>query len=213
MPVTDEMCFMLCPCNPIAVRSKDSVWVNGINEIPATCEGIGYTSGIHCSICGTILLEPIEIPALGHNEVIDTAVAPTCTTTGLTEGKHCSRCNEVLVAQETIPALGHTAGEWTTVKEPTETEAGLKELRCTVCEELLDSEEIPATGTSKKAGDLNNDGKVNLKDSMLLLQHLAGWDVMFNDVNADINGDGKVNLKDSMLLLQYLAGWESEYIR
>ena len=61
-------------------------------------------------------------------------------------------------------------------------------------------------------GDLNDDGKVNLKDSMLLLQHLAGWEVSFNEVNADINSDGKINLKDSMLLLQYLAGWESEYI-
>lgn len=46
--------------------------------------------------------------ALGHNEVVDSAVAPTCTSAGKTEGKHCSRCNTVLVAQSTIPATGHT---------------------------------------------------------------------------------------------------------
>lgn len=65
----------------------------------------------------------------------------------------------------------------------------------------------------KKTGDLNGDGAVNGKDSMLLLQYLAGWDVSFDSENADINGDGTVNGKDSMLLLQYLAGWESAYIR
>ena len=112
-----------------------------------------------------------------------------------------------------IPAPGHTAGEWKTVKEPTATEPGLKELRCTVCGELMDSEEIPATGAIKKPGDLNKDGTVNGKDSMLLLQYLAGWDVNIDKNNADINGDGTVNGKDSMLLLQYLAGWESAYIR
>ena len=46
--------------------------------------------------------------ALGHSEVVDSAVAPTCTSAGKTEGKHCSRCNTVLVAQSTIPATGHT---------------------------------------------------------------------------------------------------------
>ena len=67
--------------------------------------------------------------------------------------------------------------------------------------------------TNKLPGDLNNDGKVNLKDSILLDQHLAGWSVSYNETNADVNGDGKVNLKDSILLDQYLAGWESEYIK
>ena len=46
--------------------------------------------------------------ALGHNEVVDSAVAPTCTSAGKTEGKHCARCHTVLVAQSTIPATGHT---------------------------------------------------------------------------------------------------------
>ena len=48
-----------------------------------------------------------EIPANGHTEVVDEAVAPTCEETGLTEGSHCSVCTETIVAQEVVKATGH----------------------------------------------------------------------------------------------------------
>ena len=58
------------------------------------------TPGV-CSVCQA------EGEALGHDIVVDAAVAPTCTETGLTAGEHCTRCDHV-VAQEVVDALGHT---------------------------------------------------------------------------------------------------------
>ena len=102
--------------------------------IDATCETGGLTQGYHCSRCDDATLEQqvtdalghkagaaatcttpqictrcdhVLQSALGHNIVIDEAVAATCTTTGLTEGSHCTRCDDVTVEQQVIKALGH----------------------------------------------------------------------------------------------------------
>lgn len=56
-------------------------------------------------------------------------------------------------------------------------------------------------------GDVNDDGKVNLKDVIRLNQYVAGWNVTVNSISADANSDGKVNLKDVIRLNQYVAGW------
>jgi len=60
-------------------------------------------------------------------------------------------------------------------------------------------------------GDLNNDGKINIRDLGLLQQHLNGWNVTFEESAADLNGDGKLNIRDLGLLQQYLNGWDIEF--
>ena len=73
----------------------------------ATCAETGLTDGKQCEACKAFTVEQETIRALGHKEVIDSAVEPTCAETGLTEGKHCGLCGEVLAAQEILPATGH----------------------------------------------------------------------------------------------------------
>ena len=58
------------------------------------------------------------------------------------------------------------------------------------------------------AGDINNDGKVNMKDVTRLHQYINGWDVTVVESAADVNGDGKVNMKDLTRLHQYINGWD-----
>ena len=123
------------------------------NAKEATCTEPGYTGDTYCKDCGEKIDTGTAIPAKGHTEVIDEAVAATCTTPGKTEGKHCSVCNEILVAQTEIPAKGHTEVTDPAVA-PTCTEPGKTEGKhCSVCNEVLvPQEEIPAKGHSWDKG-------------------------------------------------------------
>ena len=113
-----------------------------------TCTESGISEGKHCTVCGTVTVAQVDIPALGHNEVFDDVlVPPTCTESGLSNGKHCSVCGVETEAQEVIPALGHTevVDEGTA---PTCTESGISDGKhCTVCGVVTVAQvEVPALG-------------------------------------------------------------------
>ena len=56
-------------------------------------------------------------------------------------------------------------------------------------------------------GDVNDDGEVDIIDSMMFDRYLSGWDVEINLEAGEINDDGEIDIIDVMLLDRYLGGW------
>ncbi len=59
-------------------------------------------------------------------------------------------------------------------------------------------------------GDVNLDGKIDIKDARLLLRHAVGVEVLSNlqFMYADINGDGSIKIDDARRLLRVAVGLE-----
>ena len=85
-----------------------TVSVNIVSQPSCTENGIGVytaTASIDNKEYNSSITKPV--PALGHREVEDPAVAPTCESVGYTRGSHCSVCRTTLSEQSDIAALGH----------------------------------------------------------------------------------------------------------
>lgn len=109
---------------------------------PATCTESGVKAR-KCSRCKKT--EKETIPATGHTEAEDAAVAATCTTAGKTAGSHCLVCNTIIKAQEEIPATGHSFGKWEKVKAPTCMGRGSVKRACDICG-YIEIKDIAANG-------------------------------------------------------------------
>ena len=109
---------------------------------PATCTESGVKAR-KCSRCKET--EKETIPATGHTEAEDAAVAATCTTAGKTAGSHCLVCNTIIKAQEEIPATGHSFGKWEKVKAPTCMGRGSVKRACDICG-YIEIKDIAANG-------------------------------------------------------------------
>ena len=109
---------------------------------PATCTESGVKAR-KCSRCKET--EKETIPATGHTETEDAAVAATCTTAGKTAGSHCLVCNTIIKAQEEIPATGHSFGKWEKVKAPTCMGRGSVKRACDICG-YIEIKDIAANG-------------------------------------------------------------------
>lgn len=109
---------------------------------PATCTESGVKAR-KCSRCKET--EKETIPATGHTEAEDAAVAATCTTAGKTAGSHCLVCNTIIKAQEEIPATGHSFCKWEKVKAPTCMGRGSVKRACDICG-YIEIKDIAANG-------------------------------------------------------------------
>lgn len=57
-------------------------------------------------------------------------------------------------------------------------------------------------------GDANSDGKVDIMDALLVLQHSVGWSVTIDTDAADVNDSGAADIMDALLILQHSVGWD-----
>ena len=171
-----------------------------------TCEAAGYTTHT-CSRCGDSYVDA-EVAALGHNYSGEVTTAPTCTEDGV-KTYTCQNCGDVYT--EVIPANGeHTYGYACSEScsvcgaandgAAAHTYSHVYDVDCDVCGAVRE--------VTILKGDLNGDGKVNIRDLGLLQQHLNGWEVEILTDVADLNADGKINIRDLGLLQQYLNGWD-----
>lgn len=147
-----EMGIMLSACArcelaKVKYLDKTEHTVCVIDAAEPTCENTGLTEGSVCSVCGEILIEQEEIPALGHTEVFIEGKDPTCTEVGYDISSYCGVCFKLLDDQDIIPAKGHNIVTLIE-KKPTCTEAGLTESQyCSECgETMVKADTIPALG-------------------------------------------------------------------
>ena len=61
------------------------------------------------------------------------------------------------------------------------------------------------TAPEPSCGDVNGDGKVNMKDVLVMRQYIAGLAAEISKTAADVNGDGTVNMKDVLQVRKFLA--------
>ncbi|MBO7496576.1 MAG: leucine-rich repeat domain-containing protein [Salinivirgaceae bacterium] len=146
---TCMVCEFTYNSDTVAAKGHKADSVEFENIMPATCTAAGSKdSVVFCSVCQVEMSrEERTIPALGHTEVVNEAIAPTCTKAGKTEGKYCSVCCAVIILPIVVPALGHTEVIDATVAA-TCTKPGLTEGKhCSVCNDtLLKQDTIAALG-------------------------------------------------------------------
>ncbi len=117
-----------------------------------------------------------------HELVLKETVAPTCEEDGYTVYT-CTACGREVIEVDEGTATGHNYVDGVC------TECGAEEIRWTL-------------------GDVNDDGKINLKDVNLIVSYYNGnADLTEEQLKAaDVNGDGKINLKDVNMVVSYYNG-------
>ena len=178
---------------------------------PASCTEAGVKEHYACDGCGLLFsdaegtsplgADDVTIAPLGHDYAAS-VTAPTCLDKGFTTYT-CSRCGQTYTGAETA-ALGHDWGAWTEKTPATETAPGEETRTCARCGET-ETRPIPILGS--KAGDVNNDGKVNALDAVRILRHILGLGKIDDAyiANADCDGTPGITADDAAWVLKHMS--------
>lgn len=110
--------------------------------VAATCTEAGLSAGSHCSVCGTILIQPQPVAANGHAWGQGLVTTPAACTEAGEMTFTCANCEETKT--ETIAATGHTIVIDAAVT-PTCTSTGLTTgSHCSVCDTVFIAQETVA---------------------------------------------------------------------
>ena len=140
------------------------VWSEWITIKEAKCEEKGLLQR-YCTECNYTESKPID--ALGHNEVIDSAVPSTCTQTGLTEGSHCATCGKWFAEQVSIPEIGHNYSS--AFAAPTATEDGGTKHTCSNCGDWYITEPVTPVAFTVIEDNRSQIGYTGIPDENLVI--------------------------------------------
>ena len=181
----------------IAADERDN-WLNGINNL-----AVAYTT--YAGYLGKTVVAGWMIDNLcvygTFGDVEKTTTTPTTTTTTTTTATTTTTTTTtVATTTSTTTAVATTTKTATTkvVTSQSTTPSRTEPVR---------TKESTTTSTPPALyGDVNSDGKINMKDVLVLRKYIAGVDVEINSENADCAYDGKINMKDVLILRKHIAG-------
>lgn len=203
----------------VATASKNNMWGGGDSFGAILHEhGIETIYGVPGSSAETYVafsnenygtnIQFIDISTIPHEEVVEPGKPATCTEEGLTDRIVCSFCGEVLQEHETIPKSGHNY-RFIAGTPATYTSEGLSNgVQCANCGDwAIEQTVIPKLVSNYSLGDVNRDGKIDIRDVTAIQRHIAEINLFDSEqvYLADIIHNDVIVIEDASLLQMYLA--------
>ena len=108
-----------------------------------------------------------------------------------------------------VPAGEESGGKYTAVYEIPDVSSGSYTVKVSKKDHVtgeyevtLGAEAVEQNAEIYPVGDVNQDGKVNMTDIVLLIRYQAGWSVSIYEKAADMNADSKISMADLVLMIR-----------
>ncbi len=152
----------------------------------------------------TVHVEPFSLQGHytaphNHNNVTVAHYESSCIRAGYDE-LECSLCSERTIVQNGDRALGRHV-----FISRTESDSAY-EYHCLFCDEIIREPKSADGPTIIVAGDADGSGTLSVRDAVMVMRRIVGWDINVGSVHAaDFNGDGRINARDVLMMLMYIV--------